>query len=315
MTDIYDMVIIGGGPAGLAAGLYAARARLKVVLVEKMGFGGQLLTYEKVENYPGFPEGIGAYALSELMSAQALKFGLHTVNGEVTALEVGDVVKTVHLADGAFQTRTLVIASGASPNQLGVPGETEYTGRGVSYCAVCDAPFFRDQEVAVIGGGDTAIEEALYLTKFARRVHVVHRRDRLRATPIIQEKAFDNERISFMFNTVVRGIQGDGQGLTGLALEEKTGKGRTTLSVDGVFVFVGLHPNTDWLPDSIGRDASGFLPTDQEMATAVPGIFAAGDVRVKELRQIVTAVADGATAAFNAGRYIEAHFSMKPSSV
>jgi len=307
MNDLFDIAIIGGGPAGLTAGLYAARARLKVILLERMGFGGQLLTYEKVDNYPGFPEGISAFGLSELISAQALRFGLLTRNAEVTGLEFEAPIKRVVLADGFIEAKTLILASGASPNKLGVKGETEFTGRGVSYCAVCDAPFYRNQEVAVVGGGDTAIEEAVYLTKFAGRVHVIHRRDRLRATQIIQEKAFQNDKIDFILSTVVKEIRGVSGGVEGLILEEVPGGRTSELAVSGVFVFVGIHPSTDYVPASLERDPLGFIRTNQEMATSVPGVFAAGDVRSKELRQIVTAVGDGATAAFNAGRYLEAH--------
>ncbi|HOV85864.1 MAG TPA: thioredoxin-disulfide reductase [Syntrophobacteraceae bacterium] len=307
MNDLFDIAIIGGGPAGLTAGLYAARARLKVILLERMGFGGQLLTYEKVDNYPGFPEGISAFGLSELISAQALRFGLLTRNAEVTGLEFEAPIKRVVLADGFIEAKTLILASGASPNKLGVKGETEFTGRGVSYCAVCDAPFYRNQEVAVVGGGDTAIEEAVYLTKFAGRVHVIHRRDRLRATQIIQEKAFQNDKIDFILSTVVKEIRGGSGGVEGLILEEVPGGRTSELAVSGVFVFVGIHPSTDYVPASLERDPLGFIRTNQEMATSVPGVFAAGDVRSKELRQIVTAVGDGATAAFNAGRYLEAH--------
>ena len=310
MTDnkIHDMIIIGGGPAGLTVGLYAARARLDAVLLERMGYGGQLLTYERVENYPGFPEGIGAFGLAELMSAQALRFGLEVRNAEVIGLDLSGAIKKVFLTNGAIETKTIIIASGASPNRLGAKGEIELTGRGVSYCAVCDAPFFRGEEVAVVGGGDTAIEEALYLTKFASRVHVVHRREKLRATPIIQEKAFQNEKISFILNNVVDEVTGGPEGVAGLALRDITNSNLWDLPVTGVFVFVGIKPNSEFIPTEIERNPSGFIYTDQEMATAVPGVFAAGDIRVKELRQIVTAVGDGATAAFNAGRYIENNF-------
>ncbi len=310
MTDnnIRDMVIIGGGPAGLTAGLYAARARLDAVLLEQMGFGGQLLTYEKVDNYPGFPEGIGAFGLSELISAQALRFGLRTSSAEVRGLDLGGKIKKVILSNGEIAAKTVIIASGASPNKLKVKGETEFTGRGVSYCAVCDAPFYRDQEVAVVGGGDTAIEEALYLTKFAGRVHIVHRRDRLRATPVIQEKAFQNEKISFILCKVVSEIVGTEQGVEALSLQDVKSSENSTLPVTGVFVFVGIKPNSGFIPPEIARDSCGFILTDQEMAASIPGVFAAGDIRSKALRQIVTAVGDGATAAFNAGRYIEENF-------
>lgn len=307
MSEVYDIVIIGGGPAGLTAGLYAARARLNVVLLERMGFGGQLLTYERVENYPGFPEGVSAFGLSELFRAQALRFGLLTRNAEVTGLDLGNSTRQVVLTDGSIEARTVILASGASPNKLNVKGETEFTGKGVSYCAVCDAPFYRDQEVAVVGGGDTAVEEAVYLTKFASRVYVIHRRDRLRATGIIQEKAFQNEKITFILDSVVKEIQGGSQGVERLILEGTLDHQVTELAVSGLFVLVGIHPNTDYVPPELERDPLGFLRTDLEMATTVPGVFAAGDVRSKELRQIATAVGDGATAAFGADRYIQAH--------
>lgn len=305
IKEQYDTVIIGGGPAGLTAGLYAARAQLKTLLLERMGFGGQLLTYERVDNYPGFPEGIGAYGLGELISAHALKFGLQTRNAEVMGIESQLGGHAIRLANGEIHTKTVIIASGASPNKLGVKGESELTGRGVSYCAVCDAPFYRNQEVAVVGGGDTAIEEAIYLTKFASKVHVIHRRDRLRAAKVIQDKAFENTKIAFILNSIVTEIRGDSQGVERLVLKD-TQTGETTgFPINGIFVFVGIQPNTGCVPAEVSRDPQGFLHTDQEMATSVPGIFAAGDVRSKQLRQIVTAVGDGATAAFNAGKYVE----------
>jgi len=304
--EVYDLVIVGGGPAGFTAGLYAARSRLKTLLVERLGFGGQLLTYEKVDNYPGFPEGISAFALTELFSAQAFRFGLESRNAEVIGLDLTNSVKTIHLADGQLQARTLIVATGCAPNKLGVPGEAELIGRGVSYCAVCDGPFFRDQDVAVIGGGDTAIEEAIYLTKFARKVIVIHRRDSLRAVRVVQEQAFHNEKIQFRWNTLVTEIRGDQQGVDGALLKDVETQKTEHLPVSGVFVFVGMQPNTGFLPADLERDKAGFLVTDQEMACSVPGVFAAGDVRSKSLRQIATAVGDGATAAYNAERYLEA---------
>lgn len=304
-TELYDIIVIGGGPAGLTAGLYAARSRLRTLLVEKIGFGGQLLTYEQVENYPGFPEGVSAFGLSELISAQALKFGLETRRAEVSAIDAGEKVKRIHLEKETLHAKTVIIASGASPNKLGATGEAAMTGRGVSYCAVCDAPFYRNQEVAVVGGGDTAIEEAIYLTKFANRVHVIHRRDRLRATGIIQEKAAANEKISYIWDTVVEEIRGGDQGVDRLVLKGTRDGRISELAIGGVFVFVGIHPNGDFVPAEISRDGAGFIQTDQEMRTSVPGVFAAGDIRVKALRQIATAVGDGATAAFNAERFIE----------
>jgi thioredoxin reductase (NADPH) len=305
--EIYDLVIVGGGPAGFTAGLYAARSRLKTLLVERLGFGGQLLTYEKVDNYPGFPEGISAFALTELFSAQAFRFGLESRNAEVNGLDLTDSIKTIHLSDGRLQARTVIIAAGCAPNKLGVAGEAKLTGKGVSYCAVCDGPFFRDQDVAVVGGGDTAIEEAIYLTKFASKVIVVHRRDSLRAVRVVQEQAFHNEKIQFLWNTVVTEIVGGQQGVDGMMVKDVQTQKIDHLPVSGVFVFVGMQPNTGFLPADLERDAAGFILTDQEMACSIPGVFAAGDVRSKSLRQIATAVGDGATAAYNAERYLEAH--------
>lgn len=306
-SEIYDMVIIGGGPAGFTAGLYAARSRLKTLLVERMGFGGQLLTYEKVENYPGFPEGITSFALVELFTSQAFRFGLESRNGEVVGLDLAGPVKLVRLADGQLKARTIIIATGCTPRKLGVPGEVELTGRGVSYCAVCDGPFFRDQDVAVVGGGDTAVEEAIYLTRFARRVYLIHRRDRLRAVQVVQEQALRNDKIQPVWDTVVTEIHGGPQGVEALTMHDKVSGKTERLPANGVFVFVGMNPNTGFLPSGLERDAAGFVVTDGDMACSIPGVFAAGDVRSKSLRQIVTAVGDGATAAYNAERYLEAH--------
>ncbi|HBD06872.1 MAG TPA: thioredoxin-disulfide reductase [Syntrophobacteraceae bacterium] len=306
-SEIYDMVIIGGGPAGFTAGLYAARSRLKTLLVERMGFGGQLLTYEKVENYPGFPEGITSFALVELFTSQAFRFGLESRNGEVVGLDLAGPVKLVRLADGQLKARTIIIATGCTPRKLGVPGEVELTGRGVSYCAVCDGPFFRDQDVAVVGGGDTAVEEAIYLTRFARRVYLIHRRDRLRAVQVVQEQALRNDKIQPVWDTVVTEIHGGPQGVEALTMHDKVSGKTERLPANGVFVFVGMNPNTGFLPSGLERDAAGFVVTDGDMVCSIPGVFAAGDVRSKSLRQIVTAVGDGATAAYNAERYLEAH--------
>jgi len=304
-NELYDIVLLGGGPAGLTASLYAARARFKCVLVERLGLGGQLLTYEKVDNYPGFPEGVTAFELVELFSAQAKRFGMEHRSGEVRALELDGKVKAVHLDSGNLFAKSVIIATGCSPRKLDVKGERTFTGRGVSYCAVCDGPFYREMEVAVVGGGDTAVEEALYLTKFATRVHIIHRRGDLRAIRVIQEEAERNDKITFHLNRIVTEIQGGDQGVERLILQDVQSGATTPLEVPGVFVFVGLIPNADFIPPEVVRDAQGFIVTDTEMATSVPGVFAAGDIRSKALRQIVTAVGDGATAAFNAGRYVE----------
>ena len=304
-NDALDLVIIGGGPAGLAAGLYASRARLNTILVEKTGFGGQLLKYEKVDNYPGFPDGITAFDLSDLFSRHAKKFGLETRSLEVQSIEVDGGEKTVRCDGADLKTRAIILATGASPMQLRIPGETELTGRGVSYCAVCDGPFFREEVVAVVGGGDTAVEEAIYLTKFAKKVYLIHRRDSLRAMKILQEEAFANEKIEVVWNSVATSIEGGDRGVERMALKNvKTGEA-SSLELTGVFVFVGLHPATVFLPPSVNLDEHGFVITNEHMETSVPGIYAAGDCRSKDLRQIVTAVGDGAAAAYQAGRYIE----------
>ncbi|MEJ5349151.1 MAG: thioredoxin-disulfide reductase [Desulfosoma sp.] len=303
--ELYDMVIVGGGPAGLTAALYACRARYKTLLVERIGLGGQLLTYEKVDNYPGFPEGITTFELIELFKAQALRFGMEHRSAEVTSLEVTGPVKVLHTTEGPIEAKSVIIATGCAPKKLQVKGEVEFTGRGVSYCAICDGPFYRNEQVAVVGGGDTAVEEAVYLTKFASHVHIIHRRSELRAIKVLQEEALSNPKITVHWNRIVSEIHGGPQGVTGLELQDTTTCESSRLDVSGVFVFVGLLPNSQWVPEIVRRDDSGFLITNEEMATSVPGIFAAGDVRSKSLRQIVTAVGDGATAAFCAGRYIE----------
>ncbi|MGQ9671298.1 MAG: thioredoxin-disulfide reductase [Desulfosoma sp.] len=304
-TALYDMVIVGGGPAGLAAALYGCRARFKTLLVERIGLGGQLLTYEKVDNYPGFPEGVTTFELTELFKAQAVRFGMEHRSVEVTGLELSNSVKVLHTPEGPVRAKAVILATGCTPRKLQVKGEAEFTGRGVSYCAICDGPFYRNQEVAVIGGGDTAVEEAVYLTKFAAHVHIIHRRDTLRAIKILQEEALANPKITVHWNRIVAEILGGPQGVTGLVLQDTTTSALSQLDVSGVFVFVGLLPNTQWIPEDVRRDNLGFLITDDHMATSVAGVFAAGDVRSKSLRQIVTAVGDGATAAFSAGRYVE----------
>ncbi|WP_139796624.1 thioredoxin-disulfide reductase [Desulfacinum hydrothermale] len=304
-SDLYDIVIIGAGPAGLAAGLYANRARYNTLVLEKVGVGGQLLSYEKVDNYPGFPEGVSSFELVELFKAQAEKFGMQHKNADVTGLETDGPIHVIHTSEGDMRAKAVLVASGCTPRKLGVKGEAEFTGRGVSYCAICDGPFYRNAEVAVVGGGDTAVEEAIYLTKFASRVHLIHRRDELRAVKILQEEAFQNDKITIHWNTVVEEIRGGDQGVSELALLDVVTRETSSLPVPGVFVFVGLLPNADFVPQQVERDPQGFLVTDDAMVTAVPGIFAAGDVRSKSLRQIVTAVGDGATAAFNAGRHVE----------
>ncbi len=300
----YDLVIIGGGPAGLTAYLYAARARLNTVLIEKLSPGGQVLTSDWVENYPGFPEGIAGWELIEKFVAQVKRLGFNKINAQVSNLLLQDPWKIIKLVDGTtIKSKAVVIATGAAHRQLGIPGERELVGKGVSYCATCDGPFFRDQVVAVVGGGNTAVQEAIFLTKFARKVYVIHRRDKLRAQKILQERAFANDKITFIWNTVVEEILGQ-EKVEALRLKNRVTQEETVLPVDGVFIFVGLVPQTAFLEGILELDERGFIITDAEMRTNIPGVFAAGDVRAKACRQIVTAAGDGATAAFMAEHYL-----------
>jgi thioredoxin reductase (NADPH) len=304
----YDMIIIGGGPAGLTAGLYAGRARFKTLLLEKLITGGQVMTTDQIDNYPGFPEGITGFELSQRMRDQAERFGIEIRSAEVTALKPGNPHHVVVLEGGEeIVGRTVIIASGAKPRRAGFPGEAEFTGRGVGYCATCDGALYRDETIAVVGGGDTALQDAVFLTRFAQKVYIIHRRDQFRGARAYQEKVFANNKIEIIWDTVVLEIRGD-KNVSGLRLKNvKTGQ-EADLAVTGVFVFVGIEPITSWLsPDLLALDEFGFIRTDDNMATAVPGIFAAGDVRSKLLRQISTAVGDGSLACFSAEKYLEEH--------
>ncbi|MEA2038918.1 MAG: thioredoxin-disulfide reductase [Thermodesulfobacteriota bacterium] len=298
-----DMVIIGGGPAGLTAGIYAARARLEVVLLEKLVAGGQIMTTDQVENYPGFPEGISGFELADRMKRQAEKFGLKIQDKDVSRLELSPERKLVVTENETFETRTLILTTGATPQRLEIEGESLLTGRGVSYCATCDGPFFKDQEVAVIGGGDTAVEEALFLTRFAGKVYLIHRRDELRATKLLQERALAEEKISFIWDTVPTRIAGE-TGVEGLDLMNVKSGETTYLPINGVFVFVGYIPNSDLVRGQVNLDDRGFVITGNDMETSIPGVFAAGDIRSKLLCQVSTAVGEGATASFAAEKYL-----------
>lgn len=300
-----ELIIIGGGPAGLTAGMYASRARIPVILIERALTGGQMTSTEVVENYPGFCEPILGVELAQKMEAHAKKFGLEIAYADIAGISQASQGFTLSTESGEiFTCRALIIATGASPVKMGIPGELELAGRGVSYCAVCDGPFFRDVEVAVIGGGDSAVEEALYLTRFARKVHLVHRRDQLRAVKAIQEKAFTEPLIEFHWSMIPLEIVGTSE-VTGLRIRSVKDGSEHVLPVAGVFFYVGLAPNTQWLQSFVQTDERGFIITDENMACSVPGIFAAGDVRSKMLRQIATAVGDGAVAAYSAQRYLE----------
>jgi len=300
----YDLLIIGGGPAGLTAGMYATRGGLRTVLIEKLAPGGQAASTFMIENYPGFPEGIPGPELSQAMENQAKRFGLEIINGEIEQLISQGHLWEVIQEGNKFIGKAVIVATGVNPVKLGIPGEEELTGRGVSYCATCDGPFFRGQEIGVVGGGDSAVDEALYLTRFANQVYLIHRRNALRAEKIIQERAFRNEKIKILWDTVVTKVLGE-TGVEGIELRNVKTREMRNLKVSGVFFYVGLKPNAEFLRGVVKMDEPGYVITDDHMATSVPGIFAAGDVRQKLLRQVTTAVGDGATAAFAAERYIE----------
>jgi len=303
--EIYDVVIIGGGPAGLTAGLYASRARLKVLLLEGMIVGGQMMTTDIVENYPGFPQGISGAELTTIMEEQAKRFGLMTEMGEVIGLEVVGDKKLVKALERDYQAEAIIVCTGTEYRKLGIPGEAGFTGRGVSYCATCDGAFFKDSKIVVVGGGDSALTEALFLTKFAKEITIIHRRDALRATKIYQERAFANPKINFLWNSVVEEIKGN-QTVESILVKNVISGEITEVPAEGVFMFIGIEPKTAFLKGVVEMDESGYIAVDESnLQTSVKGIFAAGDARKKLLRQVATAVGDGATAAFAAEKYLE----------
>jgi thioredoxin reductase (NADPH) len=300
----HDLVIIGGGPAGLTAGLYAARSRLDVLLLEKIHPGGQVVTTSLVENYPGFEEGISGPDLMVRIERQARRFGLNIEINQVEKIILKNGRKKIIAGDEEYSVKAVIVASGAQPRLLGVPGERELAGRGVSYCATCDGPFFRDKEVAVVGGGDSAVEEAVYLTRFAKRVFIIHRRDQLRAARMVQERALNHQKVEIVWDTVVTRINGE-QSVQSVDVKNVRTDHESQLNVAGVFMYVGVIPSSDFFDFQIEKDAGDFLITDQNMQTSVAGIYAVGDVRSKSLRQIVNAAGEGATAAFAAEKYLE----------
>lgn len=301
--EVYDVIIIGSGPAGLSAAIYAARSELKTVLFTGSSIGGQAALTDEIENYPGFPEGITGAELTQRMQEQAKRFGAEIRMDEVTAVDLEEHPFTVTTYTGDHKCRALIIATGVSPRKLGVPGEEEFIGRGVSFCATCDGFFYKGRKVAVIGGGDSAVTEALYLTRFAEKVYIVHRRDRLRATSILQTRAKQNERIEFVWNSVVTEVVGK-DSVEGLKLRNvKTGE-ESFLKVDGVFIYIGQVPNTRLFKGQLELDEQGYIVTDRAMHTSVPGVFAAGDVQERVLAQVVTAAATGAIAAMEAEKFI-----------
>lgn len=299
----YDVVIIGGGPAGLTAGLYASRARLSSLLIEKAAAGGYIVNAGLVENYPGFPQGISGLELAESMNKQAAKYGLETLLAEVNGLELRGKQKVVKTTEGDIVAKAVIIAGGSDRVKLGVPGEEEFTGKGVAYCAICDAAFYRDLSVAVAGGGNAALNEALELSKFASRVTVIHRRQELRAVRILQERAFAEPKIEFLWNTVVEAIEGEDV-VKRLRLRNVLTGEKSVLAISGIFVAIGFKPNTDYLKGILSLDATGAIITNEKMETEAPGIFAAGDIRSGSIRQVIAAAGDGAVAAIYAERFI-----------
>ena len=304
-----DLLIIGAGPAGLTAGLYASRARVDTALVEKGIAGGQVITTEWIENYPGFEEGISGPDLALKMKLHAVKFGLEITNAEVINFTINDKIKKVTLDNGeTLEAKSVLIATGATSKQLGIPGENEFRGRGVSYCATCDGAFFRDKVLAVVGGGNTSVEESIFLTRFASKLYIIHRRDKLRADKIFQERAFANPKIEIKWDSIPLKIKGD-QVVDSITLKNVKTDEDTDLPVDGVFIYIGWNPNTELFKDHVQLDDMGYIIVNDRMETSLPGVFAAGDVNSRFLNQIATAVGDGAVAAVAAEKYIEEHFS------
>jgi len=303
MTEV-ELIVVGGGPAGLTSAIYSARALIDTLVIEKMLPGGQPVLTTFIENYPGFPEGISGPELAERLESQAGKFGAKIITSRpvlnISRKEEGFEVKTEM---ESFWGKAVIVATGTSPRKLNVPGEEEFTGRGVSYCAVCDGAFYRDRVVAVVGGGDSAMDESIYLTRFASKVFVIHRRNQLRAEKILQERAFSNPKISFIWDTVVQSIEGDRKVELLKLKNVKTGE-ISELKVDGIFVYIGSTPNSSMVKDLVELDENGFIITDNCMKTSVPGLFAAGDVRNTNFRQLATAIGDGAIAANSAERYL-----------
>ncbi len=303
-TYEFDTVILGGGPAGLAAAIYASRGAVSTALIDISMMGGQPSNYLELENYPGFPI-IGGYDLMEKFEEHADKFGVQKFPmQEIERVDLVSDSKVIVTKEAEFKAKTVIIATGAQPMKLGVPGEKEFVGRGVSYCAVCDGAFYKGKTVAVVGGGNSAVEEAMYLTKFAEKVYVIHRRDELRADKIVQERAFKNEKLEFIWNSVVKEIKGDDLVHT-VVLENVKSKEISNLAVNGVFPYIGIVPNVENFSGQVEQDAGGFIITDETMKTSIEGVYAVGDVRKTPLRQVITAAADGAVGAVYAVKFIE----------
>ena len=312
MTDkTFDIIILGGGPAGLSAAIYAARSAAKTAIIDISMLGGQPSNYLELENYPGFAK-IGGYDLMEKFEEHADMFGIQKFPmEEIQSVDLTSDIKTVTTLNGEFKAKSIIIATGAQSKKLGVEGEKEFVGRGVSYCAVCDGAFYKDKVVAVVGGGNAAVEEASYLTKFASKVYLIHRRDELRADKIVQERAFKNEKLEFIYDTIVNKINGENLVKSATIENVKTHEIKD-LAIDGIFPYIGFEPNADLFTGQVKQDKNGFIIVDEAMQTSIKGVYAIGDVRVTPLRQVITAAADGAIAAVYAGRYIE---TLEPVSV
>jgi len=306
--DIKDLIILGGGPAGITAAIYATRGLLDCLILEAATIGGQLNLTETIENYPGYTK-ISGYELIEKFQEQLNNLDAKIKQfQEIDSVELKDKIKTIITKEGTYKTKTVLISTGANPRKLGIPGEREFTGRGVSYCAVCDGNFFKEKEIAVIGGGNSAVEEAIYLTRFASKVTVIHRRDSLRANKAYQEKAFNNPKINFIWNSVPIEIEGNERSINNLIIKNTQTNEITNLKLDGVFPFVGTIPNTSLFKGQIDTDENGYILTNETMSTNIPGVYAAGDVRKTNLRQLVVSASDGAIAASDAIKYIEEIF-------
>lgn len=299
-----DVIVIGAGPAGMTAAMYAARAQLKVALIEPGPYGGQMNNTDVIENYPGFLS-IKGMELGEKMKQNVDRDGVEAIYGRVTSIEDKGDIKLVYTEKEVYETKVVIIASGGFHRMLNIPGEEEYAGKGVSYCAVCDGMFFRNQHVVVVGGGDSAIEEGIYLSQIASKVTVVHRRDELRAKKDLQLQAFKNEKMEFIWNTVVKEVKGNDKTVTSVILENTITGEQNDFPCDGIFIYVGMSPNTDFIKDLPLEQNHGWIPTNEKMETNIPGIYAVGDVRDKDLRQVATAVGDGTIAGQEAFQYVQ----------